>query len=108
MVKIIIFILVLTILISGCATFEEEVTTTVPTTTTLEEGVTITLEPKTFECEEKLTRRYYKEDGTFEEICIEPETLGLERCSSNDDCSEIEECEKGFCELIYSLVIDET
>lgn len=59
-------------------------------------------------CDEKLIRRHYFEDGSYEEICLDPEVLGLKRCISYDDCSDIEECKKGFCELVHSLVIDET
>jgi len=98
-------LLVLVVLISGCVDVKEIITK--PPEPIFEGGI-INLEPETFECEEKLTRRSYKEDGSYEEICLEPEELKLERCYNDEDCSEIEECKKGFCELVYSLVIDET
>tara|TARA_Y100000310_G_C20570934_1_gene757978 strand:+ start:70 stop:402 length:333 start_codon:yes stop_codon:yes gene_type:complete len=108
--KYIILLLVLVVFVSGCTDLEGFI----------QKGNTVSTGTITFineidaansgysNCEEKLMRKHFKEDGTYEEICTEPREIGLKRCKTDANCSDIEECKKGFCELVYSLVIDET
>ncbi len=72
--KYIILFLVLVVFVSGCANLEEF----------LEKGNTVSTGTITFineidainsgyhNCEEELIRKHYREDGSYEEICLEP------------------------------------
>lgn len=47
-------------------------------------------------CEKRLVRHIYRGQLTLH-YCATPEQLRLKRCSTDNDCSPVEQCSGGFC-----------